>query len=250
MNLVGKKLGFERPCTTATTVLPQMHEAGATRFHTLRGRLAHLEHGETPGALICECEMVTAPQIEDMLEKESDVVSLNDLRRDLRLGMGPCQGGFCSFRATALRHEMLKDTPAHSHELLTEFVERRFGGIKPLLWGHNLRQALLAEHIYGRILRPDTAAQRREPAHHARHPNTSQLPIVRASNGKSRKIVVVAPGLAGLTAALAALDMGARVEVVSAGQGALSVYPVGWKSAACRRWQNRRGILTPTRVKR
>ncbi len=47
------------------------------------------------------------------------------------------------------------------------------------------------------------------------------------ANGKSRKIVVVGAGLAGLTAALAALDMGARVEVVSAGQGALSLYP-GW----------------------
>src|SRR5262249_34152089 len=149
VNLVCKKLGVERVCTTATTVLPAMHDSG--HFHRLRGRLDQLEHGETPGALICECEVVTAPQVEDML-KDGDVVSLNDLRRDLRLGMGPCQGGFCSFRAAALRHQILKDEANHTHDLLTEFVERRFGGVKPLLWGHNLRQALLAEHIYGRIL--------------------------------------------------------------------------------------------------
>jgi glycerol-3-phosphate dehydrogenase len=224
VNLVCKKLGVERPCTTATTVLPAMHEGG--HFHHLRGRLDQLEHGETPGALICECEVVTAPQIEDML-KDGDVVSLNDLRRDLRLGMGPCQGGFCSFRAAALRHEILNDNAAHTHELLTEFVERRFGGVKPLLWGHNLRQALLSEHIYGRILglTPQPRIENLHPASDiSKHLENTQS--TRSHNGQ-KKVIVVGAGLAGLTSALVALEGGARVEVVSAGQGALILHP-GW----------------------
>jgi glycerol-3-phosphate dehydrogenase len=226
VNLVCKKLGVERPCTTATTVLPAMHEAKVTHFHLLRGRLDQLEHGDTPGALICECEVVTAPQIEDML-KDGDVVSLNDLRRDLRLGMGPCQGGFCSFRAAALRHEILKDEAAHTHELLTEFVERRFGGVKPLLWGHNLRQALLAEHIYGRILglTPQPTIENLHPASDI-HQHLHSTQSTRNYDGQ-KKVVVVGAGLAGLTAALVAAEAGARVEVVSAGQGALILHP-GW----------------------
>ena len=40
--------------------------------------------------------------------------------------MGPCQGGFCSYRTAAIRHEFLNDTTENTHKLLTEFVERRF----------------------------------------------------------------------------------------------------------------------------
>ncbi|MDL1899663.1 anaerobic glycerol-3-phosphate dehydrogenase subunit A [Anaerolineae bacterium CFX9] len=220
-DLVCARLHVTVPCATAETVLPSMHgEHG--KLHHLRGRLDKLEHGETPGALICECEIVTAPQIAEALQR-GDVVSLNDLRRDLRLGMGPCQGGFCSYRAAALRHELLGEqtTLERSQALLNEFVERRFGGVKPLLWGHNLRQAFLAEQIYGRILglfggdSPQThvdfsAAQTPVPAHDV-----------------APRIVVIGAGLAGLTAALVAQQSGAHVEIVAQGQGALTLHP-GW----------------------
>ncbi|MCZ2095398.1 MAG: anaerobic glycerol-3-phosphate dehydrogenase subunit B [Anaerolineae bacterium] len=43
----------------------------------------------------------------------------------------------------------------------------------------------------------------------------------------SKRIVVIGAGLAGLTAALVALDAGAKVEVVANGQGALTLHP-GW----------------------
>ena len=149
------KLGVMAGCTTATTVLPPVHEPRQHPHH-LRDRLGELEQGTlgtsaTPGALICECEMVTRPQIEAALQA-GEVVELNDLRRDLRLGMGPCQGGFCAYRAACVRHEYLHDTPEHTTALLSAFVERRFSGMRPLLWGHNLRQALLAEHLYERIV--------------------------------------------------------------------------------------------------
>ncbi|MBE2268688.1 MAG: anaerobic glycerol-3-phosphate dehydrogenase subunit A, partial [Anaerolinea sp.] len=145
------KLGVTAPCTTATTPIPPAHSGSKSGYHHLRGRLDGIEHGENPGSLICECEIVTQPQIVEAL-RGGEVVTLNDLRRDLRVGMGPCQGGFCSYRAAAIRHEYLHDSADHTLSLLAEFVERRFGGVKPLLWGHNLRQTLLAEHIYGRIL--------------------------------------------------------------------------------------------------
>ncbi len=217
---VCKRLGVTATCQTATTLLPAVNGRPNPHFHTLDSRLNRLEHGQTPGPLICECELVTEAQIASALAG-GDVVTLNDLRRDLRLGMGPCQGGFCAYRAASLRHELVGDTPEHSGALLTEFVERRFGGVKPLLWGANLRQALLAEHIYGRILGL-TQAQAAQP-----EPAAPVAAARRSDLHAAPRVVVVGAGLAGLTAALAAADAGAKVEIIAFGQGALTLHP-GW----------------------
>ncbi|MDZ4764448.1 MAG: anaerobic glycerol-3-phosphate dehydrogenase subunit GlpA [Chloroflexota bacterium] len=220
-DLVCAKLGVAARSTTATTPLPAVH-GGHSTLHRLRGRLEKLEHGATPGALICECELVTEPQIADALA-HGDVNTLHDLRRDLRLGMGPCQGGFCSYRAAAVRHEIARDTPAHTRALLAEFVERRVGGMKALLWGHNLRQALLAEQIYGRMvgLGEQTSGSPLRAADIGRS-SGSPLPTTTGA-----RMVIVGAGLAGWMAALTALDAGAKVELVAAGQGALTLHP-GW----------------------
>ncbi len=216
-DLASHYLGIDRASVTAAAVLPSPH--GESKIHTLPNRLDHLEHGENPGALICECEIVTAPQIRAAL-KTGEVHTLNDLRRDLRLGMGPCQGGFCAYRAAGLCHDHDHSTARETFALLFEFVERRFGGVRPLLWGQNLRQALLAEQLHGRVigLMLNPFAQPAEPI-------KKSSPA--APSNVQKKIVVVGAGLAGLTAALVAQSRGAQVEVVAAGQGALTLYP-GW----------------------
>jgi glycerol-3-phosphate dehydrogenase len=223
-DLACAKLNVTASCTTASTVLPSLHSE--TRLHLLKDRLDRVEHGEHAGSVICECELVTAPQIRAALHEgargENDAVALNDIRRDTRLGMGPCQGGFCAYRAAALHHEFLGDTPAHTRDLLTEFVERRIGGMKALLWGHNLRQALLAEHIYGRIV---GLSEQPQP-----YPmpmfSAADLPT-RVTHGHPPRIIVIGAGLAGLTAALAAQALGAKVELLAFGQGSLTLQP-GW----------------------
>ena len=221
-DLVCARLGVTKPSTTAATPIPPSHGAKSD-YHRLRGRLDRIEHGDDPGELICECEIVTKPQIIDAL-KRGEVVTLNDLRRDLRVGMGPCQGGFCSYRTAAIRHEFLNDTTEHTHALLTEFAERRLGGMKPLLWGHNLRQALLSEHIYGRILGLfGTNTTQTVPAFTPRsYDNGHEQPT---SDGVKPRVVVIGAGLAGLMAALTAVEGGAHVEVVAAGQGAITLFP-------------------------
>ncbi|MEP7293879.1 MAG: anaerobic glycerol-3-phosphate dehydrogenase subunit GlpA, partial [Chloroflexota bacterium] len=216
------KLGVNVPCTTATTVVPSVHEE-KQQIHHLRDRLTALEHGELRGALICECEIVTQAQIVEAL-KAGEVVTLNDLRRDLRLGMGPCQGGFCAYRAAGIRHECLGEKPGNTTALLREFVERRFGGMKPLLWGHNLRQALLAEQIYGRILGLSDRALQILPSTPGQ-PDGFPTPALQTRIQGC--FVVVGAGLAGLTAALLLSEMGLKVEVIAQGQGALTLRP-GW----------------------
>ncbi len=218
-DLAAKKLGVTKPSVTATTPLPSLHN-GDNRLHRLRGRLDALEHGHHPGALICECEIVTQPQIVAALQS-GDAHNLHDLRRDLRLGMGPCQGGFCTYRAAGIRHSVMNDTPAHTVELLGEFVERRFGGMRPLLWGHNLRQALLAEHIYGRILGLMGGDARQTP------PLITPPITPKVSGVNKKRIVVIGAGLAGLTAAVIAGNSGAHVELIAQGQGAITLHP-GW----------------------
>lgn len=219
-------LDVSTPCATASTLLPSPYHK-TQRPHHLRNRLSELEHGETPGALICECELVTAPQIIEALEAgqtgANSVTNLNDLRRDLRLGMGPCQGGFCSVRATSLIHTHRHPAPAESAALLTEFAERRFAGTKPLLWGHNLRQALLTEMLYGRIIGLSDA-----PSAIQTTPEPAPLPAnLRTQGGAPPRVVVIGAGLAGLIAALTAQELGARVEVFAAGMGRFTLMP-GW----------------------
>ncbi|HLF00739.1 MAG TPA: anaerobic glycerol-3-phosphate dehydrogenase subunit GlpA [Anaerolineales bacterium] len=166
------KLGTERKCLTKPTLI----EPPGTKLHTVSKRLADLEnnppreaaidHAKRP-SLICECELVTRPQIETHL-RESRSPILNDLRRDLRLGMGPCQAGFCAYRAAGIVHEFFADQPTNrppdhsTNTQLLQFLQERWKGERPVMWGHGLRSLELDLHIYKNILGVDTLPTERE----------------------------------------------------------------------------------------
>src|SRR3954452_5591260 len=83
------QLGHARPCRTDEVVLPGS-EAGA-QYH-LGERLASKERALLDDQLVCECELIPRTRLEEtMLRRET--TNLDDIRRSLRLGMGPCQGG-------------------------------------------------------------------------------------------------------------------------------------------------------------
>jgi glycerol-3-phosphate dehydrogenase len=148
VDLVCQKLGTERPCHTATTVLKHGHEQ---KYYRLGQRLEQLETKTWCGQLICECEIVTRPQIEKHL-KHSDRNIINDLRRDLRVGMGPCQGGFCTYRVAGIMHEHKKLSAGQANKALVDFLQERWKGVQPVLWGQHLRQFQLDEGIYMGLL--------------------------------------------------------------------------------------------------
>jgi glycerol-3-phosphate dehydrogenase len=147
-------LGVQAKCRTAETLLPKPTWFGGKgrKLHTLTQRLYQLEHAPRHNDLICECEIVTRSQLETAIKASGEGVSLDDLRRDLRLGMGPCQAGFCGYRAAGILNQVTHAPPAQSVAALRDFIEERFRGNRPLLWGHQLRQALLDELIYRRAL--------------------------------------------------------------------------------------------------
>jgi len=170
-----EKLAVKRECRTQETVI----EPGGTKLHTASQRLAGIEGVGDKGlgdgkpksfdAVICECELVTRHQIESHL-RESHSPILNDLRRDLRLGMGPCQAGFCAYRAAGIIHEVF-DNPDHLAPRLTDystnaqlqqFLQERWKGERPVMWGHSLRSLELDLHIYQNILGVDSLPTERD----------------------------------------------------------------------------------------
>ena len=57
------KLGVTRALLDGDDRAAACSRAASRSSHHLRDRLGELEHGDNPGELICECEIVTKPQI-------------------------------------------------------------------------------------------------------------------------------------------------------------------------------------------
>ncbi|MCS7221150.1 MAG: anaerobic glycerol-3-phosphate dehydrogenase subunit GlpA [Anaerolineae bacterium] len=151
VDAVCAQLGTRRPCRTAEEPVPGSEDR---RYHVLGRRLEERERKGRRGQLVCECELVHRDQIEAFV-RETGTRDLDDIRRGLRLGMGPCQGGFCIYRAAALLHEVA-DTPVEAaNHALRSFLVERWKGVRPVLWGDQLRQALLDHWIFDGLLAVD-----------------------------------------------------------------------------------------------
>ncbi len=142
VDAVCQKLGVARPCRTHLEPLP-----GSERrdYHRVGAPLRAVEGGRQ-AELVCECELVTRDQVETAID--AGAVTLDDVRRSTRLGMGPCQAGFCGYRAAGLLHERRQPAVQEANLALRDFLQERWKGLLPVLWGRQLRQARLDELIY------------------------------------------------------------------------------------------------------
>lgn len=186
------QLGVERACRTADTPVPGVEQG----HYWLGHRLHEVEEARLQGDLVCECELVTRTMLEQAAAN-NPTVTLDDLRRDVRLGMGPCQGGFCTFRAAGILQELrmtvaqtppvtgdgadsaslwevaYMQSPRHNlhpqpaalpagaspldnpNLLLRDFLQERWRGVTPVLWGRQLKQERLDELIYLSVMNID-----------------------------------------------------------------------------------------------
>ncbi|UCF60699.1 MAG: FAD-dependent oxidoreductase, partial [Anaerolineaceae bacterium] len=155
VDLVVGKIGIGTSCRTAETPLnPERRE-----FFQLPERLeAITASDQTEGEqIVCECEWVPRSAIEDAIRSSSST-DLDDVRRKIRLGMGPCQAGFCGYRAAGIAHEV---APSPLDGRLDAFLQARWRGLRPLGWGQTLRQMEMTRRIYIDLLHtPET----REPS--------------------------------------------------------------------------------------
>jgi glycerol-3-phosphate dehydrogenase len=166
---VCEKLGTVRPCRTHEEVLPHPFDPQRKQksYHYLGARLARTEATQQYNQLVCECEMATRADVEHAII-EGEAKTLDDVRRDVRLGMGPCQGGFCTYRVTGMLHSLRQPTVAETNVTLRDFLQERWKGVMPVLWGSQLQQERLDELIYLSLLNveqlPGEQASRLSPA--------------------------------------------------------------------------------------
>jgi glycerol-3-phosphate dehydrogenase len=142
------QLGDERPCRTAEE-RPPGNEDG--ELYSLGSRLRRREDRLQEEQLICECELIGRGRLEETLRRRGST-NLDDIRRSLRLGMGPCQGGFCIYRATGILHGVGRLDGAEATESLRRFLQERWKGMWPILYGDQLRQARLDDWIFQGLL--------------------------------------------------------------------------------------------------
>lgn len=257
-DMVCAALGNTTPCRTAKeplvqAVSPELR-ARAARFFPAQGldqavsrlgdsfeqAVARVESAPWKKALVCECELVTLAEFEQ-IASEPTSRSLGDIRRRTRMGMGTCQGSFCGGRGVGALIEAGLAKGCRASELLREFQQERWSGFRPVLWGHAAREIELGRGIYAATLNidgavpslnretaPEPAALAKprpdrigdgEAEHTAAVPRSGR----RAGGGRLYDVVVVGAGFAGLTAAAFAAARGAEVCLISRGMGALSV---------------------------
>jgi glycerol-3-phosphate dehydrogenase len=148
VDAVGDQLHIDRPCRTHEEPLSGSEER---RFYWLGSRLRAREPVPRSEEIICECELITRDRLEAAMAQRQ-TTNLDDVRRMLRLGMGPCQGGFCIYRATGILHALERLDHRAANSSLLAFLQERWKGVYPILRGDQLRQATLDDWIFQGLL--------------------------------------------------------------------------------------------------
>jgi len=166
-DIVVRKLGIDAKCTTQEVPLPgneddvdieALSAEYGIKMHTLERMRARrgtemvkvLElTRENPDwkTTICTCEPIIEAEIRYSIRKEFPQ-TLNDLRRRLRLGTGPCQGTFCTYKAAAILSEELDLEGDDFLVDILDFRAERWKGIRPSMRGEQLAQEELAQGMY------------------------------------------------------------------------------------------------------
>ena len=242
-NLVCEKLQVNRPCRTHLEALPA---AKKTHYHTLGKPLTHIEEKELYGELVCECELATRSDILNSL-LFNEAKTIDDIRRDTRLGMGPCQGGFCTYRVAGIIHQIKHPPVEEINVAIRDFLQERWKGLIPILWGEQLRQERLNELIYINILNANrlpgpryskifektftkiltippqiseySKADRKSEVTGPKNVYNQNFPFSPTSQ-HPYDVLIIGAGLAGLTAAWQLTKRGLSVQVVAKGLGA------------------------------
>jgi len=141
-DLLCQKIGIQTSCSTHTRPLP-----GKGTHFELNKRLKEMHPSTGKGEeILCDCEIVGRKELEESLTKEN-LKDLQDILHRTRLAKGTCQGGFCIYRLLGVLHD-LKISKGDSNSILKGFLEERWKGIRPILWGTTLKEEELIESIY------------------------------------------------------------------------------------------------------
>lgn len=148
-DLICNRLGVKTPCLTKTLPLA----SNGTSQWTEPGLAARiwLRQRNPKDALLCECEMVPMSVVKEVIDQLKALQANIDLRAislRSRLGRGSCQGAFCGFRMCAHLYSSGMLTSNQGLGRLKNFLERRWHGLRPVLWGPQLAQEELQEALH------------------------------------------------------------------------------------------------------
>lgn len=166
-DLACRKLGVDKPCTTAEIPLPGSEPDAKDeerRAHIIElsteQKAAEGRHGSWSGkiesksdsddALVCECEQVSVAEVNYAMD-ELHVHNLINLRRRTRLGMGTCQGELCACRGAGLLERHDKCTQ-RSLDDLASFMNERWHGMYPVCWGETLCEVQFTSWLYQGVM--------------------------------------------------------------------------------------------------
>lgn len=147
VDLMCEQLGEERECRTADEPVPGSEDQKS--YHVTH-RLDKRERNWQDEQIICECELLSRGELTELMAIDPES-TFDDLRRRLRLGMGPCQGGFCGIRAAGISHEVGHSDIDAATARLRLFISNRWQGLWPILYGDQVRQTALDEWIVSGI---------------------------------------------------------------------------------------------------
>ena len=148
-DLVCERLNIHKPCLTRTEPLPST-EAGKWTEPGL-GPRDWIKAKDPENPILCECEMVPKSTVERVVQTtkaQGDRLDLKAIGLRSRVGKGSCQGTFCGKRVMAHMVEQGEFEGRTALNHLRDFLESRWKGERPILWGEQIMQAELKEALY------------------------------------------------------------------------------------------------------
>jgi glycerol-3-phosphate dehydrogenase len=159
-DLLCHRLNVTVACLTKKNPLPDTM-AGRWTSPGLAPRI-WFENRDPQDIILCECEMIPKSVVDNIIESirsQHGHPSLKAIGLRSRVGKGPCQGAFCSARITAYLYDQGWLPVEQGVGELKTFLETRWRGQRPIMWGTPLVQAELQEAmqcgVLGLELEPD-----------------------------------------------------------------------------------------------
>jgi len=152
-DVVARRLGNTNPCRTRQEPLPAV--AACEWTEPGRGPKIWAMQHDAQDPLLCECEMISASAVQEIVDSCRDVFpdpGLQALGKRSRIGKGACQGAFCGVRVAAHLYDTGQMRSRDGLVKMREFFQERFKGQRPVLWNAQLVQAELAEALHCGLL--------------------------------------------------------------------------------------------------
>ena len=141
VNQIGNKLGINSQCETSKLTSSDSKKINWNSTFYFK----KIEKEKNHKDLICECELITKKDIEEVIEGK-DKIDFHDIRRRVRVGFGPCQGTFCNSRLANLL--VSKNYDFDIEESILDFWAERLKGSRCVAYGDQVKQVLLSDYIF------------------------------------------------------------------------------------------------------